>query len=368
MVLVSCVAFICIAPAMLRHAEEFRGSMRSWAIGTALVVAADVLFFLDIESTHVFVLLIAISGAGAAEWIHALRLYNGHARRAYWPYGLIAIGTGVALAFPSYPTHLVVTSLLYGALYLGAAVHAARIAVPERSTGRILLVTVFLVIAFVMTARLGLFLSGLRSGAPAGFTSPFRAVVFIIASIGPVAASFAFVVACGEALADRLLSWGLTDSLTGIPNRRAFIDSLGRAISSATRRSEQVSVLVIDVDYFKRINDTAGHATGDLVLTAIAQRLKSASRSEDTVGRLGGEEFGVVVPGADLGAAEAAAERLRNTIATPPFAVDGNDCRLTVSIGVAALSEGDDVDTLLGRADTLLYEAKGLGRNRVVAR
>jgi diguanylate cyclase (GGDEF)-like protein len=369
MVFVSCVAFLCVAPAMLRLAEGLRGSMRSWVIGTALVVSADVLFSLGIEVEHFTALLIAISGTGAAEWIHSLRLYNGSARRATWPYVLIAAGAGFAFAFPSYPTTVLVTCLLYGVLYVAAAFHAAKLKTPERSAGRILLMTVFLVVAIVMTARLSLFFSGLRSGAPQGFTTPVRALMFIVASIAPMAASFAFVVACGEVLGDRLLRWSLTDSLTGIPNRRSFLDTLTRALSSGTRRAEPVGVLVIDVDHFKRINDTAGHATGDLVLSAIARLLTDAARSEDTVARLGGEEFGVVVPGADLATAASVAERLRSKIAATPIPVDGKFYELTVSIGVAAATEAEhDAGILLNRADTLLYEAKGSGRDRVIAR
>lgn len=369
MVFVSCVAFLCVAPAMLRLANERRASMRSWVIGTALVVAADVLFFLEPGVEQATALLIALSGAGAAEWIHSLRRFNGSVRRAIWPYALIAVGSGLALAFPSYPMTVLVTSLLYGVLYLASAFQAAKLRMPERSAGRLLLVAVFLVVAIVMTARLSLFVSGLRSGAPPGFTTPIRALMFVVASIAPMAASFAFVVACGEVLGDRLLRWSLTDSLTGIPNRRAFLDTLTRALSSGARRSEPVGVLVIDVDHFKRINDTAGHATGDLVLSAVARLLTDAARSEDSVARLGGEEFGVVVPGADLATAAAVAERLRSTVASAQIPVDGRFYELTVSIGVAAATGAEnDAGTLLNRADTLLYEAKGSGRDRVIAR
>jgi diguanylate cyclase (GGDEF)-like protein len=367
MVCASAVTFACLAPALFRFPAEFRASMRTWIIGTALVVFADVVFFVGVEAPWAQTAMLAVAALGAAEWIHALRLYNGRARRAAWPYAVIAIGAAASFAAPSYPMTVLVTSLLYATLYLGAARAAASIREPVRSTGRILLVAVFAAIALVMAARLGLFVSGLRSGAAQGFTTPPRALMFILASVAPIAASFAFVLACGERLGDRLLRWSLTDALTGIPNRRAFLDSLERAVSNGLRRSEPVAVLVIDVDYFKRVNDTAGHATGDAALIAVAQLLSAATRGEDTLGRLGGEEFGVVAPGANLASATLVAERLRESIAAAPVVVDGRSFELSVSIGVAVTSAGlSDASSLLSRADALLYQAKGRGRNQVV--
>lgn len=368
MVVVSSVTFACLAPALLRFPEDFRASMRAWIVGTALVVSTDVVFFLGLGISHLDSVLTAVAGLGAAEWLQALRLYNGHARRAAWPYVVIALGTGLSLAVPSYPTSVLVTSTSFALLYAGAAYAAARIREPEHSTGRLLLVAVFVGIALVMAGRLGLFLSGLRSGAPPGFTSPPRALMFIAASIGPVAGSFAFVLACGERLGRRLLNWSLTDSLTGVPNRRALLDALGRAVAAGRRRSEPVALLVIDIDHFKRVNDTAGHATGDAVLTLIARLLAEAARQEDTLGRLGGEEFGVVLPGAGLAEAEQVAERLRETVAATPVGVGGSSFELTVSIGASASAGGEEAaDSLLARADDLLYEAKRRGRNQVVA-
>ena len=319
MVFVSSVTLALLAPALLRFAEDFRGSMRSWILGAALVTSTDVLFFLGIDLPHAETLLTAIAGLGAVEWLHALRLYNGGIRRAKWPYGVIALGTGLSLASPSHPVSVLATSTLFMVLYLAVAVTSARIREPERSIGRLLLVVVFGVIALVMAARVGIVLSGLRSGAPPGFTSPARALLFLIASSGSVAGSFAFVLTCGERLGARLLRQGLTDSLTGVPNRRAFLDSLARTLSLGRRRSEPVAVLVVDVDHFKGVNDTAGHAAGDQVLVAVAQLLLGELRAGDTLGRLGGEEFGVVVRGAGPALAASVAERLRERSRSNPY-------------------------------------------------
>jgi diguanylate cyclase (GGDEF)-like protein len=365
-VVVSSATLACLAPALLRAGTDLRSSLRAWLVGSILAVSSDVLFFLELDALP-FALLLALAGLGAAEWLHAVRLFRGPARRAVWPWFVVAIAAATCLASPSYPVHVVATSTSLGLVYLGAAWSALGIRVPDRSVGRVLLVAVFGLLVAVMAARLGLFVSGVRSGAPPGFTTPARALLFVLASIGPVAASFAFVLACGERLGDRLLRWSLTDSLTGLPNRRAFFDALDRTLAAGHRRRQPTAVLAIDLDEFKRVNDTAGHAAGDLALVEVARRLQRGSRSEDTVGRLGGEEFGLVLPDADREAATGAAERLRLAIASAPVVAEDHSFDLTVSIGFA-VAEGDETSAdVYARADVLLYEAKRLGRNRVAA-
>lgn len=365
-VIVSSVTLACLAPALLRVRTDLRSSLRAWLAGSALVVSSDVLFFLESEALPYF-LLLALAGLGAAEWLHAVRLFRGPMRRAVWPWIVVALAAAACLASPSYPVHVVATSMSLGMIYVGAAWTALGIREPSRSTGRVLLVAVFGLVAAVMAARLGLFVSGVRSGAPPGFTTPLRALLFVLASIGPVAASFAFVLACGERLGDRLLRWSLTDSLTGLPNRRAFFDALDRTLAAGRRRRQPTAVVAIDLDEFKRVNDTAGHVAGDLALVEVARRLAAVSRSEDTTARLGGEEFGLVLPQADLEAATGAAERLRQEIATAPVVAEGRSFDLTVSIGVAVAADDETSSAVYARADALLYEAKRLGRNRVVA-
>jgi diguanylate cyclase (GGDEF)-like protein len=367
MVVVSTLVLACLIPALWRLGDEFQRSMRSWIAGTALAVAADLAFFLEFDAAHLPAVLVAITGLGAAEWLHALRLYAGRVHRLRWPYAVVTLGVALVGLLPGYPSQVLGTSTMLALLYGGAAYHAAQIREPERSTGRLLLVAVFAGIALVMVGRLGLFAFGLRSGAPAGFTTAPRALMFIVASTGAILASFSFVLVHEERLRGRLLQWSLTDSLTGIANRRAFLDSFSRALSSGRRRGEPVAVLILDVDHFKRVNDTAGHTAGDAVLRSLARALAEAVRSEDTLARVGGEEFGVVIPGASLASAAAAAERLRETIAARPVEVEGLRFDVTVSVGVASTDEGDvEAATLFARADALLYEAKRRGRNRVM--
>jgi diguanylate cyclase (GGDEF)-like protein/PAS domain S-box-containing protein len=155
-----------------------------------------------------------------------------------------------------------------------------------------------------------------------------------------------------------------TDELTGIANRRAFMRQLEREIAGAAEFGWPLAVAMFDVDHFKTVNDRHGHTVGDKVLQLIAARAGGAVRGGDLVGRLGGEEFGILMPGATAEDAAMVAERLRQAIETPR-AEDGDLPSVTVSIGIAAREEQREAALLLAAADTALYAAKGAGRNRV---
>ena len=158
-----------------------------------------------------------------------------------------------------------------------------------------------------------------------------------------------------------------TDPLTGVANRRRFFDRLAVEWSRAARHERQLSVLVIDLDRFKQVNDGFGHAVGDEVLCAAVERFRSSLRVSDTLGRLGGEEFAAVLPEIGREGAAAAAERIRAAVAAEPIATEAGPVSLTVSIGCTECRAGiEDSDEALKRADDALYEAKRRGRDRVV--
>jgi two-component system, cell cycle response regulator len=162
----------------------------------------------------------------------------------------------------------------------------------------------------------------------------------------------------------------ITDALTGLHNRRYMESHLGTLVDQAASRGKPISILVLDIDYFKAINDTHGHAAGDDVLQEFSRRLKKAVRGIDLACRYGGEEFVVVMPDTDIGVATMVAERLRRRIASEPFPINQNTrtVHATISIGIAAmLSCEDKAADIVKRADQALYRAKRDGRNRVVA-
>jgi diguanylate cyclase (GGDEF)-like protein/PAS domain S-box-containing protein len=159
----------------------------------------------------------------------------------------------------------------------------------------------------------------------------------------------------------------LCDHLTGLSNRRAFFEAAELELGRSRHAPRPTSLVVIDADRFKGINDNHGHAAGDAVLRHLAIALRSTFREVDVVARLGGEEFAVLLPSTDLAGAAAVAERLRQHVESQSVTVEGERIRYTVSLGVAGMDDGvAGLDALLRRADQALYAAKGRGRNRVV--
>ena len=166
------------------------------------------------------------------------------------------------------------------------------------------------------------------------------------------------------------IEMAITDGLTGLYNRRYMESHLGTLVEQAAARGKPLTALVLDIDYFKSVNDTWGHDAGDDVLREFATRIKKSIRGIDLACRLGGEEFVIVMPETDMAVATIVAERLRRRIASEAFAIaqGTKHIEVTISIGLATLDTADDnAATILKRADQALYRAKRDGRNRVVA-
>lgn len=153
------------------------------------------------------------------------------------------------------------------------------------------------------------------------------------------------------------------DSLSGLPNRRLLRDRVMQSLAVAERETSAVALMFLDLDHFKRINDSLGHGVGDELLCAVAQRLSAAVRRVDTLARLGGDEFVLAMPGIQAAAAADVARRLLGECGLP-FVVAGHELTVTPSIGISIFpQDGKDIDTLLRNADTAMYKAKELGRN-----
>jgi len=167
----------------------------------------------------------------------------------------------------------------------------------------------------------------------------------------------------------RLEAMAMSDPLTGLANRRAVEAALSRDLARADREGNWLSIVSLDVDHFKKVNDTYGHAGGDQVLVALADLLRTALRAGDLAGRVGGEEFLTILPDTDPNGAVVAAERLRTRIAAQRLVLPAGELRFTSSLGVASLKGPGclrSATALVERADAALYEAKRGGRNRVV--
>jgi len=208
--------------------------------------------------------------------------------------------------------------------------------------------------------------AGLRAGAHDYLKKPFEAAE-LVARVG----SAAHVKKLQDRLRERnadLERVSRTDMLTGLYNRRHLEDQLAREHSTARRTQRDLGVLLLDIDHFKRVNDTYGHAAGDHVLCEFAERMTRHLRAGDVAGRWGGEEFLVILPGTDLDGALHVAERIRASVDATPFdtsEASGPAISVTVS-GGCVVGPADTPDDLVSAADDGLYAAKDAGRNRII--
>jgi len=268
-------------------------------------------------------------------------------------------------AFPDFGVRVVIVS---GAnmLWLGwGAYLLVRHDEPEIGRAAPLMVVVLLVLALTLLART---LEVLMHGVTPAADSLSQQISLAAFALYPVYASLAFFLMLGARANARLLSRARTDDLTGTLTRRAFLDSAHRRLKQARGDDARpVSMLLLDLDHFKAINDSHGHAVGDEVLRLFCNRLELGLRDSDLVGRLGGEEFAILLPGSDLTRALGIAERLRAGTEATRLRTNGEH-RLSVSIGVAEWAGPPaTLNQLLHDADQAMYRAKAEGRNRVVA-
>jgi diguanylate cyclase (GGDEF)-like protein len=198
-------------------------------------------------------------------------------------------------------------------------------------------------------------------------SSPAQTMIYIGAYFLLTVNGFGFLLLCKQKDERSLRELATKDNLTGLVNRHAFLSRAEQAHALAKRLRQPLALLMIDIDHFKQLNDRYGHTSGDAALRAFAQAGQAGLRKNDLFGRLGGEEFAVLLPAADLGQAMDAAERLRLAVSAVSLDADGENHSITVSIGVAEVSNDEMVSAALARADKVLYVAKRNGRNRVEA-
>jgi len=195
--------------------------------------------------------------------------------------------------------------------------------------------------------------------------TPLQALVFLCGYLIMIVNGFGFLLLCKQRDDAQMQLLATTDFLTGLDNRRAFFEQAESARLLAMRLKKPIALMMIDIDHFKQLNDRFGHATGDEALVLFADTARAALRDHDIMGRLGGEEFALALPGTSLDGALQAAERLRNAVNQAPLITSGSDYKMTVSVGVVLIETGEALTAALARADQALYAAKSGGRNRV---
>jgi diguanylate cyclase (GGDEF)-like protein len=169
-----------------------------------------------------------------------------------------------------------------------------------------------------------------------------------------------------ELMLSRMSDLAMVDELTGLKNRRSFFDAIESVIAASRRRGKPVALALLDLDHFKDVNDTLGHVAGDGVLREVSKRIEDTLRQEQIVGRIGGEEFAVLLPDTTPSQALVAIERVRRAIGdTPVVLSSGVAVEITMSGGISALPDGAPVNHAMQQADRAMYRAKKLGRNRI---
>ena len=372
--LIGALQALLLAPLLLAATRAYTGvarqSLRIWgtvlvlqALGWALMGARG-----QISDWFSIVLANGVLMVSYAETTRALRLLLGVRP---WRGLLAAIGIGGWLGIvwfaqvqPDYPMRVYIATASLGGfllLLLWPLRHAAR---PGGSTAQRVMLLVLLGAAVGWCFRVGELVLGNVPTPGLLNASPGNVAQMIYSAMEPVFASVGFLLMYNEMAQAELRRLARTDPLTGTLNRLA-LDEMARELFQRAV-SPVGAVLMIDVDHFKTINDRFGHAGGDRMLAALARGIGRCLREGDVLGRVGGEEFLVLLPGTGMDDALALAERLRTAVAHLQVVLEGEPQSATISIGAAARDAADtEPGTLIRRADRALYVAKNAGRNRV---
>ena len=348
----------------------YRPSIHWWVGATLLQPAGFVLLSLRDTLPPVLTILVANTfvAMGFAAYVVALRHFFRLPSGRGPLLGLVALAVAISfhwgLVQPDLTRRLIAISVVLAAvLGLSASI------IYRHGRGAVRHVAG---LAFAGSAALMAYRAVILVFDPSQVTNVFQLthvqlLTYAVGSVLPVIGTIGFLLLCTERSQHELERAARVDYLTGSYNRRAIEELATQSIASARRHGMPLSVLVLDIDHFKRINDELGHAIGDLALVESVARIRTTLRAEDVLGRLGGEEFIVLMPGADGASAVQAGERIRLSFSAQPLRMDGHHRTVTLSIGVATLAPMDrEFSQLLQRGDRAMYAAKNAGRDLVM--
>jgi diguanylate cyclase (GGDEF)-like protein len=311
-----------------------------------------------------WLLMAGIAGFAAAVSRHLL-----NRGLPVWHHALLLLA---ALAVPavlgvSQPVRAGAMSAAMGALLLPATLASLRLGWRGETSFRVVSLMLLLT-SLALWLRVGFAAWWLRTGpADAEPWQAWSGAIFMLAFMAMLAAGFGFVLANFERMASQMRKLASVDGLTGAVNHNTTVSLLAHAMERGRREGQPVGFVMLDLDHFKRVNDRHGHAVGDQVLKAVAACTRSRLRGSDVLGRLGGEEFGLVLPATGAAGAKHLAEQVRLAVEALELQGDGGmPLRVTLSAGVAEAAKSDTPETLMHLADKALYQAKQKGRNRVV--
>lgn len=367
----SMIIGIALALTVTDYPKSLRQSMRVWVRGLLIQPFSFVLFSLrgqvpDWLSIIVGNVLLVIAFAHVTQ---ALRIYNRKSPLVWSTLVLVgSVLVGLVLLTYVWPSLYGRIVLISGVLGIQAgigvdAIHRRqqRITRPERMVSIMLLVGMLIMLMRVFMVPDDGFLNLTMS-------SPMQGIVFTYGALLPVIATSGFLLMCGQRLNKDLSRLATIDSLTGVYNRRTMTELANKAIAASKRHGRALSMLILDIDHFKRINDQFGHEAGDSALCRVVEIMQKVLRESDVIARIGGEEFVGILPDTDEISAGHLAERLREHLDASDFSISGWPVQLRASIGVCSLGPAiSDLESLLRETDRAMYAAKRGGRNRVVA-
>ena len=382
--LVIAAGFACVMLSMTMLASvgelpaTLRRSLRTWAVGLMVQPAGWFLSAFRGRIADVWSVLCgnALVIAGICIYVVALAFFQQRRPPYVVLAGLVALTvawvTITVWVFPDPGLRVIGMTAIPTAVYALCAHAALRAAsgLRQRNTSDWIVAMGFATGVPIGLLRMGWHLRSSPTTAPGSVALSSLWVdqlQFLYSMAACMVTSFGFVMMCNDRMNSQLQRLASEDALTGLSNRRRFGELAAEAIGRARGSGAPLCVLVVDADHFKLINDHHGHAAGDAALRVCAQAFRTVVRLGDVLGRIGGEEFAVVLSDCDAEHGCALGERLRVAVETCSFSHEGHQIPLRVSVGVAQMQPGDDgIEALLRCADEALYQAKQEGRNRVV--
>jgi diguanylate cyclase (GGDEF)-like protein len=364
--------FSAIFVAMRSTVRAPVGGLREWAIAYALFALALAAFLFSGHApelvTTVFARTAAVAGFG---FVYAgVRAFNGRPLRwlafGVWVIAMLALFSAFTWVVDSARARIVIAMVAESLVYL-ATIRELAPRHEDRLHRAALMFTVGGMTLAALAALLRAAATIISPDEPALFAYSGVHVAYVaVHALVAVAVGLGFVMLAHLRLRAQLQFLASHDSLTHAYTHRVFLELCARELARSERDRTPIALLMLDLDHFKRVNDTFGHVAGDRVLAGTAALLRSTLRGHDLLGRYGGEEFAVLLPGVGGDEAMAIAERTRARIAATDLGTATVPIRITVSIGVAVATDGrSGVEDLVAVADRLLYESKRAGRNRV---
>ena len=300
----------------------------------------------------------------------AIGEFHGKKMSRWWHLlPMLLVGILFALVIDKFPVQVILSGAIFGAGMLSLAILVQRLNPESRGSARWLLLTGYLVGAATMFARALVNIVEPDSIPGVLIATSFQGITFLFFLSVILVTSVGFLLLHKERSEEAAQKLALTDPLTGAFNRRTFLELAEKEIARTRRARGSLSIVMIDLDNFKQVNDRNGHLAGDEVLKGVVLVVQACLRKEDLLVRYGGEEFCILLPGVAIDRTALLAERIRGAVEQASFSFNGKTLQVTISIGLSALSpdSAEGIDKLIARADEALYTAKKAGRNRVIA-